>query len=664
MADAYRVADREPDLNEIILQAVEHHRQGRLSEAARGYDTVLAWSPGHADALHFLGVLHHQRGNSAEALRCIAAASKANRASVEILANYAFMLEAAGRSADALAVYDRALIIHPSDADVLFNRGNALLRLGRHKQAAKSFEDVLEIKPDHTGALNNLGTTLRGLGRCEESLVYFTRALALRPDDLSALNNCATALQGLDRHAEALACFEKALAVTPRHADVLCNRACSLRELGRFDEALAAFEAALSANPGHAPALYNRGNLLRDRGRHQEAIASYDAALAVQSNHTDALYNRGNALLDLKRFEEGIASFDRAIEVDPEFAAAFNNRGLALTQLHRYDEALVSLGKAAALAPANAEFSVNEGVARLRVGDLAGGWAKYEARLQLPNGPDAPRRESASWRGETSLRGRTVLLHAEGGPDDTLQFARYITPIVASGGRVVLEVQPEFAELMAGVHGVAAVVGKGEKAPAHDVHCPLPSLPLAFSTTLETIPAAVPYVRAPAERVRTWTTRVLEMKSPLIGFHWTGELSGKKAREPSIPLEQFLTLLDHPSARFVGLPGDVQRGDTMHLAQQRAVTHLGPQLQDVGDLAAVISLLDLVVTMDGPVAHLAGALGRPVWVLLPFRAHHRWMLNRDDTPWYPTARLFRQPAEGDWAKVIADVRRAMAAQVF
>jgi len=403
---------------------------------------------------------------------------------------------------------------------------------------------------------------------------------------------------------------------------------------------------------------------LRDLGRHEDAIASYDAALALEPDDANALHNRGNALVDLSRLEDAIANFDRAIAIDPKFAAAFNNRGMALVQLHRHDEALASFGKALAFAPDNAAFELNEGIARLCAGDFLGGWAKFEARLRPHGGTLARQFESLPWRGETPLKGRSILLHAEDDLADTLQFVRYVAPVVAAGARVVLEVQPELADLMAGVAGVAAVVSQGEKVPAHELNCPLPSLPRAFSTTLDTIPAAMPYIRASAQRVKAWKTVLQQVKSPRVGFLWASDLDSKTGRDRSIALEQFLPLLEHPRARFVSLRGKLQRSEATLLGQQAGFSPLSAELRGFTDVAAVLSLLDLVVTIDGPIAHLAGALGRPVWILLPFQSDYRWMLNRDDSPWYPTATLFRRPAVGDWDSVIAAVRQAMAVHAF
>jgi tetratricopeptide (TPR) repeat protein len=660
MSDAYRVLHDEPDLSTTLRRGVEFHRLGQLEQAERHYTAALEQAPDDVDALHLLAVLCQQRGNSTEALRCITAALKSNPTSVEILADYAFILEAAGRPAEALAAYDKILIMRPNDVETLFSRGNVQVRLGRLLQAAKTFGDVVAIKLDHVDALNTLGIVLRKLGRCEEALGSFKKVLAIRPDDLVALKNCASVHQALDRHTEALIHFDRALAVDRRQLDVFCDRARSLAALSRFDEALASFDAALQIKPDHVPSLCSRGDLLCELGRLGPAIASYATALAIEPDSVDALCKQGNALFDRGHLDEALACFDRAVAIDPKRGSIFNKRGVALTRLGRDGEALASFGRAVGLEPENPEFNVNEGVARLRAGDLAGGWPKYERRLQLQTGALARQFESAPWRGESSLRGRTILLYAERDPGDTLQFVRYVAPILAAGARVVLEVQPELVGLMAGVTGLAAVIGRGEKVPFHDLNCPLPSLPLAFSTTPETIPAAVPYIRAPAARVQAWATRLLNVKPPLIGLVWTSRSDGNRGDEGAIRLEQYLPLFDHPNARFASLQRHINDAEAGLLAGHPSVAQLGQEVNGFADLAAAISLLDLVVTVDGPVAHLACALGRPAFIMLPARAHHFWMLDRDDSPWYPTAKLFRQPAGADWSSVIAAVGRAIA----
>jgi tetratricopeptide (TPR) repeat protein len=664
MTDAYRISQTESERADKLRRAFELHRQGQLEQAARIYSTILEQAPDDADTLTLLGMLHYQRGDSGKALKSLAAATKAAPLSAETWSKYGSMLEAAGRLTEALSVYDRALIVRPNDAEVLFKRGNVLMQLRRFQPAAKTLSEVVALRPDHLGALNSLGTAFRILGFREEALANFNKALAIRPSDVATLKNCGLALQDIDRHDQALMCFDKALATEPRQLETLCRRSVSLHALGRFREALTSFDFALALDPRHEQSLIRRGDLLREMGRAEEAIASYDAVLALEPGHADALYRRGRALFDIWRTDEAIVCFDRAIGIDPNLAAAHNARGVALARLHRHSEALASHDRALALDPDNAEFNVNDGIARLRNGDFKTGWAKYEWRLRTQKPALARQFGSASWRGEQSLRGRAILLHAEQDIRDTLQFVRYAPLIAAGGGNVMLEVQPELKEVLAGTHGLSSVASRGDKLPAHDVNCPLPSLPLALATTLDSIPAKVPYLHAAPARKAIWTKRLARVASPRVGVVWSDQVESKKGQDRSIPLGRFLPLLEHPNVRFVSLQSDVHRVEASVLTQRPNVVDVGGELRDFSDVAAVISLLDLVVAVDAPVAHLAGAMGKPVWILLPFDADFRWMLEREDSPWYPTARLFRQPTPEDWDSVIARAQRELAVHNF
>jgi tetratricopeptide (TPR) repeat protein len=658
MTDAYRISGIESEFADVLRRAVELHRLGRLEDAERAYRAVLAHAPTHVNTLHLLGLLLDQRGETVEALSLFAAALEGNPTSAEMWTKYASTLESVGLSAEALAAYDKALIIRPSDVGVLFNRGTVQMRLKRFQKAAKSFSEVVAIQPDHLGALGNLGTALRILGFREEALANFSKALAIKPDDLSTLSNCALTLQDLDRHEEALSCFDKVLAAKPDQLDTVCRRARSLHALGRLRDALAALEAALGIDPQHEQSLMYRGGVLRDMARAEQAMASYDAVLAHRPDHAEALWHRGQVFADMGRSDEAVANFNQAIVINPRLAGAFNARGLALAKLHRYDEALASHAQALAIEPENAEFNVNEGIARLRSGDFAAGWAKYEWRLRTKSLP-ARQFGSPSWRGESSLRGRTILLYAEQDIAETLLFVRYLPLVADTGARIVLEVQPELKELLDAAPGSSKVIVRGEKPPNHDVNCPLPSLPYVLATTLDSIPAKVPYVRAQAKRKLIWAERFARITSHRVGIAWSDQVENKRGRDRSIPLGSFLPLLDHPRVRFVSLQGGAHRIEASLLTQQANVVDVGANLKDLDDVAAEMAHMDLVITVDGPIAHLAGAMGKKVWILLPFDADFCWMVDRDDTPWYPTARLFRQTSPGDWDGVIASVRQAL-----
>ncbi|HTP94170.1 MAG TPA: tetratricopeptide repeat-containing glycosyltransferase family protein, partial [Xanthobacteraceae bacterium] len=386
---------------------------------------------------------------------------------------------------------------------------------------------------------------------------------------------------------------------------------------------------------------------------------SFDRAVALRPGYAEALSNRGLTLHALDRFEEALASFDRALTLRPDYAQAFFNRGATLQELKRFEEALASYDRALMLQPDYAEAHWNEALLRLLTGDFARGWRQYEWRwknqsLALPQ-RNVPQ---PLWLGTESAIDKTILLHSEQGFGDTIQFCRYVPLVAARGARVILEVETPLLELMTSLAGATQVLAKGDPLPAFDVHCPLLSLPLAFATRHGTIPSLTPYLSAPAQAVQDWRARLGPKTRLRIGLAWSGRPTHKNDQNRSIALRALMPLLDL-DATFVSLQKDVRADDATMLQERGDLFHFGDALRNFADTAALISNLDLVISVDTSVAHLAGALAKPVWVLLPFVPDWRWLLDRDDSPWYPTARLFRQDDARTWDTVVPRVHRAL-----
>jgi tetratricopeptide (TPR) repeat protein len=502
---------------------------------------------------------------------------------------------------------------------------------------------------------------LRGLARPAEALASFDQALAVKPAYVEAHFNRGNVLLDLNRPAEAVASFEAALEIKPDHVGALNNRGLALLGLQRPAEALASFERALAIQPDHVRALNNRGNTLQTLRRPDEALASYDRALAIRPAYAEALYNRGNVLRDLRRPDDALASFDQALSIDPRHVDAHNNRGIVLRDLDRPHEALASYDRALSLDPGYAEAHSNRSCLALLLGDFERGWEEFEWRWRVPD--FAPwRRDFAQplWRGDAPLQGRTILLHAEQGFGDAIQFVRYVPLVAAKGARVVLEVPPPLKALLSELAGAALVVGRGEELPAFDCHSPLLSLPLAFKTRLETIPATVPYLSAAQDRVLNWKSRLPQTGLRRVGIAWAGNSNFKGDQTRSIGLARLAPLLAVAGAQLVSLQKDLRDGDRDILRSNPQIIHLGDAINDFADTAAVMAELDLVISSDTSVAHLAGALGKPVWVLLQYVADWRWLRERSDNPWYPTARLFRQPRIDDWESVVGQVWEQLA----
>jgi len=533
----------------------------------------------------------------------------------------------------------------------------ALHRQGDLARAEKIYARILKARRDHFDALHLLGLLKHQAGKAGEAYRLISAALAVNPRSADARSNLGLVLHTLKRDADSLASFEQALALDPGHVEALNNRGSALLRLDRPAEAVASFERLLAIEPRHLEAQVNRANALLDLDRVDEAIAAYDAVLAAQPRHAGAHFNRGNALMRRDRLEAAIAAFDRALAIAPGYVKAHNNRGLALRALNRHPEALASYGRAIGLDKDFAEAHLNAAHALLTLGDFAQGFAAYEWRWKIA--ATAPQRRTFRqplWLGTPPAAGKTILLHAEQGLGDTIQFARYAKVLARAGAKVVLEVAPPLQELLAGIDEATRVLPQGEALPPFDLHCPLASLPLAFKTELASIPAEVPYLAAPAERLEKWRVRMDALPRPRIALAWSGNPAHANDRNRSIALSRLAPLWSIEGASFVSVQRELREGDADALAGSARILHLGDELTDFADTAAVLALADLVISVDSAVAHLAGAMGRPVFILLPFSPDWRWILARDDSPWYPTARLFRQPAIGDWASVIARVR--------
>jgi Flp pilus assembly protein TadD len=429
----------------------------------------------------------------------------------------------------------------------------------------------------------------------------------------------------------------------------------TLHQAGRLAEAEEIYRRVVRTQPDRFEARHLLGVVLLQRGEPARAVEELDAALSLNPDDASALNNRGSALHDLNRFEEAVANYDRALALQPGFAEALSNRGVALQELKRFDEALADFGRAILLRPDDVKTHVNEMNCRLLIGDFEHGWRKLEWIWQHVEARGRVFRQPV-WLGPGDIAGKIILLHAELGFGDTIQFCRYVPLVAARGAYVVLQVQPPLQELMTSLDGAAQVVSRGEPLPRFDVHCPLLSLPLAFGTRLETIPATAPYLHASPEKAKLWAG--LLGPRPRIGLVWSGEPTYPHDRNRSMPFRSLLPLLD-VAATFVSLQKDVRATDAPDLAARSDVLDCGGALNDFSDTAAIMSNLDLIISVDTSVAHLAGALAMPVWIMLPFVPPFRWLLDRDDCPWYPTARLFRQNETRTWDDVVARVRAAL-----
>jgi tetratricopeptide (TPR) repeat protein len=535
----------------------------------------------------------------------------------------------------------------------------ALYRQGKFDEAEKICTRVLRARSDWFDALHLLGVIKLQSGKAGAAYGFLEQALKINPDSPQVMSNLGMTLAALNRDEEALAMLDRAVAIMPAQVEAIANRGNVLLKLSRPVEALAAFEQAVALAPRFLPALLNRGNALVHLGRFAEAVAQYDAVLAMTPGHAETHVNRGNALTALGRAAEAIAAYEQALAIRPDYVKALIGRGAAFQALNRHGEALADFERVIALDKTNADAQHNAALASLTLGDYRRGFERHEWRWQR-SGMPARRRNLGKplWLGEYSLARKRILICAEQGLGDTIQFVRYAPALARMGATVVLEVPRALATLLSRLEGVAQVAVRGDPLPPFDVHCPLGSLPRALRTEPSTIPAEIPYLKASEERVAAWRERIERLPSPRIAIAWSGSGDHANDRNRSIALSRLAPMLEH-HAGFISIQRDLRDEDAQELARLPQLAHVGAELVDFDDTAAVVTLADLVIAVDTSVVHLAGALGRPTWVLLPFSPDWRWMLEREDSAWYPTARLFRQPAPGDWESVIARVREAL-----
>ena len=578
-----------------------------------------------------------------------------------------------GQLARARILYEEILSSYPRHFDALHLLGVIAAVTGDHARAVDLIGRAVDIAPRHAIAHNNRALAYQELGRRDEALAGYERAAALDEKYAEPHFNRGNLFRHDGRWEDALRSYESAIARRYDYAEAHGNRGLVLAKLGLADEALASYERAIVIKPDYVEAHYNRGNILCQLQQWQAAFDSFEKAIAHKHDHAEAYVNRAFALKELGRMNDALASCHRAIVLKPDLATAYSNLGSALTAMGRVPDALSSYDRAIAIAPDAPSIHVNRGLTRLLAGDFAGGWADYEWRWRDTGSWVSKERRGfvqPLWLGETPLDGRTILLHSEQGNGDTIQFCRFAAAVASLGAQVILEVPATLVSLMQGLAGVRQVVAQGSPLPAFDCYCPLLSLPLALQTSLATIPAEVPYLRSDEGLRREWSSVFDHRSAPRVGLVWS---SGFHAQQPelwssnlrrNVPLET-MAALSHVGVEYYSL----QKGERAEseLAELKArgwngltITDLTARIRDFADTAALIEHLDLVISVDTAVAHLSGALGKPVWLLNRFDSCWRWLLDRSDSPWYPTARVYRQTRLGDWEGVLRRVRADLA----
>jgi tetratricopeptide (TPR) repeat protein len=637
-----------------------HANAGDFVPAIAAFRAGLSLAPDLAEAHGNLGsaLLMHGEPAAASASFCAALALQPDCGGFH--AGLGNALAERGTLDEAIGCYRTALSLAPGDPDTLYGLGNALCRQGRHDDAIACYLAGLGSRPDHPETLNNLGAALRDSGRAAEAVACCRRAIALRPDYAEAHNTLGTALRDLALPDAAISSYRTALRLMPGNADMHYNLGTTLMGQDRAAEAASSLECALGLRPDFAEAQTHLGNALREQGQLDQAEVCCRNAVALRPDLAEAHNNLGIVLRDQDRTEDAIASFGAALQLAPTLAEAHNNLGIALHHQGSPAEAVDSFHLALGPRPDFPEAHANLGMALLALGRYEEGWREYEWRWRTPL-LAAARRDfvQPQWRGEPAV-GRTLLIHAEQGFGDSLQFCRFATAAASRGLHVVLEAPRPLLRLLQGLAGVCQLVAYGDPLPPFDLHCPMLSLPLALGTTLDSVPAPTGYLKADPVQASRWSQRLAASggQTLRVGLVWAGSprahtpVLATVDRRRSLAPDRLAPLFDLPGIQFVSLQkdGPTPTGTT-------PLIDVMDEMEDFADTAALVAGLDLVVSVDTAMAHLAGALGTPVWLLNRFDSCWRWLTGRRDSPWYPSLRLYRQPAPGDWDSVLADVAR-------
>lgn len=558
----------------------------------------------------------------------------------------------------ARLAYDRAIAVNPTYVEAHYNRASTLHQLGQLMAALDSYAAALSVNPSFVEAHLRRGSLLLTLGQPATAEASYRHAIALRPDDAEAHAGLGLALMALSQLESAILSFDRAMELKPDFARALGNRAEAEAKLGRLESARSSYQRAVLLSANDAGLHFNQGVFLSDCKDWHGAIESYRTVIALEPDHAEAYCNLGLVEHETGQADAAMENYSRALAINPRLATAFNNRGNLFRSRKEFAQAMMDYEQAIALEPNFAEAHFNIGQLALLQGNFAAGWPEYEWRSRIREALTFPPRNfpQPAWDGKRPLRGRSILLHAEQGLGDTIQFCRYVSRVADLGARVSLEVQPSLADLLTGLDGVAQLVRYGEPPPPADYHCPLMSLPRILETTLDTIPRKTPYLRAEPHKVARWNEHLGPRTSPRIGLAWSGNPHLANDHNRSVPLARWIAHLPK-GFDYICLQNEIRAADRQSLPSFGHITSVESQLKNFTDTAALLETLDLVISVDTSLAHLSGAMAKKTWILLPFLPDWRWLLDRADSPWYPTATLYRQPTAGDWDSVLSELGR-------
>jgi len=646
----------------ILKKGRALHRAGHTRKASELYSEILTIDPGHADALHLLGLLARQSGELNESESLIRRAIVSSPSVALYHRDLAQTCKLLGKLHETIESYRTAIVLEPHDLDTVQQLANLLFDTGDLAAAASLYESVLERNPHALEVLYNLGRLRRRSGQLDAAILCYRRAASQRPSSPDIHFNLAAALFDSRHFAEAILSYQQVIALQPQDAEAHYSLGVALQETGDFQAAADCYHRALALKPSFPDALSNLGSVTMELGDLDAAEDHLRRCLSLAPQNVNAHCNLGSVLQKKGETLAAIDCFRSALTIDPRHVSTLCNFGTVLDLLGESEGAAQCYRAALAFEPTCdlARFSLSTHL--LASGDLANGWREYEARWGTREFRPALRTfTQPQWRGE-DIRGARLFVYAEQGFGDTLQFVRFVSMVADRGADIILQVQPSLLRLLRNLHPSVQVIPSGDSVdPAtFDWQCPLLSLPLALGIELSNLPASVPYLFPEPGEVESWRER-LTASGLRIGLVWCGNPKHTRDTQRSISLDQLLALSGLTNATFYGLQKGPAAEQCATAPTGTPLVNLDEHLKDFADTAAVIANLDLLITVDTAVAHLAAAMGKPVWILIHNAPDWRWLRNRSDSPWYSTVRLFRQKTAGNWNEVFLEVQQALQA---
>jgi len=640
-------------------EALALHQKGMLNQAKFLYEKLLLINPNDFETLHLLGVIHYQTGAPENAVIEIdkAISIKPNIAAYHY--NRGIALKELKKFDEAIFSFEKTISLNLNYYKAYFNKGIILHNRNQFSEAILSFKQAIEINPDYLDAHVSLGNSLHEIENFEEAITCFEIALNINPNNFITYFNLGNAYFSISNFTKSIACYDKAILLNPLYVKAYNNRGNAHKEKKNFDLALDDYDKAISLDSNYAEAYLNKGNLLQEIDKLDDAIVFYNKAITSIPNNNIATYsNKGNALLKQNKFQEAIDYYDLSISLNPNFAEAYLNKGNAFLHIKLISSALENYNKATSLKPDDAELNWNKAHLHLLIGEFAKGWELYEWRWLTKDINKFKRNFLQDcWLGQNSISGKTILIYSEQGLGDTIQFCRYIKMVSNLGAKVIFEVQPPLIKLLKNLSGVSILIAQGDPIPYFDYHCPLMSLPLAFKTDLFSIPSSSYYLSCELNRKLYWLEK-FKPKTFKIGICWQGSKGSKIDVGRSFNLHHFEKISKLSNIELISLQKGYGEEQLDNLPVGMKITRLSSEFDSDGaflDTAAIMSTVDLVITSDTAAAHLAGALGVNVWVVLKFVPEWRWMLDRIDSPWYPSMRLYRQQKLDNWSDVFDQI---------